>query len=209
MTDEQKEARRIKARARAQAWRERLVADPEAHAAEKARHAAACRAARVRAAAARPPKPPREETPEEERLAAKRAYYARWMAKPGVRAEQTRKARGRLAANLDAVNARRRELRASRRPAYRLRLRPTIEARRPFAGSVLNASAASPDRDMLATVTALVGAHFDREEVVSEAMLMVLEGAAPRDAVARAKTAVGRFTRMQFLSVAVEDCHWL
>jgi hypothetical protein len=50
---------------------------------------------------------------------------------------------------------------------------------------------------------------LDADEIVGEAMILVLEGAEPADAVKSAKAIVSRAFRAQLMSIPIEDCSWL
>lgn len=158
----------------------RRKADPERH----RRHLEVQRANRKRRA-----KKPL--TPEQ--LAAKKRSQAKWRA-----------ARDADMARRETYRAREREAQAQRRlqaGAFSRESRPS--------GSVLITAAPSPWRDVLAEISRLVPRIDDRDDVIAEAAMLVVDGMDVSAAVAQAKRAIVRAGTPYRYMVPIEECFWI
>jgi hypothetical protein len=79
----------------------------------------------------------------------------------------------------------------------------------PMAGNVYANAAPSPWRDVLLQVARLAPRIDDHDEIVSEAVLYVVEGMDIENAISKARTKVLRGQSMYRYAKPIDDCFWL
>lgn len=176
---------------------------PEARAASLARSATRAECKRLIEAGADPVEMRREQ---------RRASRRRVLMSP-ERVDQLRAYQRELKRRLfDARNPDRWE-RVHRASAAKRRWRQRKRGSAPSAmptGSVLATAAPSPWRVILADLTAIVPAGIDdRDEIVAQAALAMVEGNSAHEAVAAARKIVARSANFYRRAKPIEDCFWL
>lgn len=107
-----------------------------------------------------------------------------------------------------AINAANRARRAEARAA---RPRPVYSSPLPRAAlpSFPECAAPSPHRDLLVEISSLVARSDDRDDIIGQALLNVVEGMTVDEAVIRARRTVRAGTSHLRYSIPFHDCHFL
>ena len=112
-----------------------------------------------------------------------------------------------------AFNFRARQAKANRSPAQRVRrARKQPEPVRPTGSVLVTASPRADGHDLLTTVTRAVSASLPndlRSEIISETVVLMLEGAKLADAIAEASKNVRRNAAPLRYTKPINDCFWL